>query len=114
MPSVFPSCLTTGLRAAVAAIAGVMFVTCAFSMAAEMKAGTGRAKITPEKPLWMSGYASRDHAAEGTLHDLWAKVLVVEDGRGERLALVTLDLVGIDRRFSQEVCSRLERENGLA
>lgn len=78
------------------------------------QAGAARAKITPDKPLWMSGYASRDRPAEGTLHDLWAKALVLDDSRGERVALVTLDLVGIDRQFSQEVCRRIEAEHGLA
>jgi hypothetical protein len=62
----------------------------------------------------MSGYASRDHVAEGTLHDLWAKVLVIEDPHGERLALVTMDLVGIDRQFGQETCRQIEQQYGLA
>lgn len=83
-------------------------------LAAPWKAGTARAKITPQKPLWMSGYASRDHVAEGTLHDLWAKVLVIEDPQGQRLALVTLDLVGIDRQFGQETCRRIEQEYALS
>ena len=37
------------------------------------KAGAAKVKITPEKPMWMSGYSSRTKPAEGTLHDLWAK-----------------------------------------
>lgn len=83
------------------------------AQAAPWKAGVARAKITPEKPIWMSGYASRDHVAEGTLHDLWAKALVIEDPRGQRVALVTLDLVGIDRQFGQEVGRRLQEQYGL-
>ncbi|MFN0055914.1 MAG: neutral/alkaline non-lysosomal ceramidase N-terminal domain-containing protein [Planctomycetales bacterium] len=81
--------------------------------AAEWKAGTARVKITPKRPMWMSGYASRDHAAEGTLIDLWAKALVLEDPRGERAALVSLDLVGIDRDFSNAVCAELKSKHGL-
>ena len=46
------------------------------------KAGVARVKITPEKSLWMSGYGSRDRPSEGTLHDLWAKTLVIEDPSG--------------------------------
>jgi neutral ceramidase len=75
--------------------------------AADWRAGAATVKITPTRPLWMSGYASRDHAAEGTSIDLWAKALVLEDPRGERAALVTLDLVGIDRDFSQAVCAAI-------
>ncbi|MBL9125631.1 MAG: hypothetical protein JNG90_18475, partial [Planctomycetaceae bacterium] len=71
------------------ALAGMLGGNGAGAAAAEWKAGTARAKITPEKPLWMSGYASRDRPAEGTLHDLWAKVLVLDDGHEEKLILVT-------------------------
>ena len=67
------------------------------TQAADWQAGSARANITPDPPICMSGYASRDRPADGTLHDLWAKVLVVQDPAGERIALITLDLVGIDR-----------------
>ena len=43
------------------------------------KAGVARVMITPEQSMWMAGYAARDHQAEGTLHDLWAKALALED-----------------------------------
>ncbi len=75
--------------------------------AADWKAGAARIKITPARPMWMSGYAVRDRAAAGTSIDLWAKALVLEDPHGERAALVTLDLVGIDRDFSTAVCAAL-------
>lgn len=77
------------------------------------KAGTARVKITPHEPMWMAGYGGRDHAAEGTTTDLWAKVLVLEDASGRRAALVTLDLVGIDRGTTQAVARRLEEQYQL-
>ncbi len=77
------------------------------ALSAEWQAGAARVRITPERPMWMSGYASRDHAAEGTSIDLWAKALVVEDPRGERALLVTLDLIGVDRDFSRAVCAAI-------
>jgi hypothetical protein len=85
----------------------------AATQAADWRAGTARIKITPERPMWMSGYASRDRPAEGTSIDLWAKALVLEDPRGTRAALITLDLVGIDRDFSQRVCQELQDKVGL-
>ena len=48
------------------------------------KAGAAKIAITPHQPLWMSGYASRTKPAEGKLHDLWAKALVLEDPHGRR------------------------------
>ena len=77
------------------------------------KAGVAKVCITPEKPMWMSGYAGRTKPAEGTLHDLWAKALVLEDPNGQRCVLVTLDLVGIERSLSQEVCAELGRRYRL-
>ena len=81
--------------------------------AAEWQAGVARAKITPQQPLWMSGYAARDRPAEGVLHDLWAKALAVDDGEGNRAVLVTMDLCGIDRELSQRVCRRVGEKHDL-
>ena len=77
------------------------------------KAGAARVKITPSKPMWMSGYAGRNKPAEGTLHDLWAKALVLEDPDGRRAVLVTMDLVGISRDLSTAVCAELKKKYGL-
>lgn len=77
------------------------------------KAGVARIKITPEQPMWMSGYASRTKPAEGKLHDLWAKALVIEDAKGRRAALVTMDLVGIPRELSMAVCDEIKKKHGL-
>jgi hypothetical protein len=77
------------------------------------KAGAAKVKITPEATLWMSGYASRTKPAEGTLHDLWAKALVIEDPQGGRIALVTLDLVGIPRDLSVAIRDEIAKKHGL-
>jgi len=77
------------------------------------KAGVAKVKITPEKLMWMSGYSSRDKPAEGKLHDLWAKALVLEDSEGQRAVLVTMDLVGIGRELSRKVCADLKTKCGF-
>lgn len=77
------------------------------------KAGAARVDITPVGPMWMSGYAGRDKPAEGTLHNLWAKAVVLEDPDGRRVALVTMDLVGIPRDLSVAVCAELKKKHGL-
>ncbi len=63
---------------------------------ADWQVGVAKASITPQQPMWMSGYGSRNRPAEGKLTELWAKGLAVQDGVGQRGVLVTLDLVGID------------------
>ena len=63
--------------------------------------------------MWMSGYAARDHPAEGTLGDLWAKALALEDPAGHRAVLVTMDLVGIDRGLSTRVRDAIQQKHKL-
>lgn len=77
------------------------------------KAGVARECITPPEGMWMSGYASRDRPAEGTLTDLWAKALVFEDAGGTRHVLVVLDLVGIDRGTAGTIMAAVTERYGL-
>ncbi|MFZ2641854.1 MAG: neutral/alkaline non-lysosomal ceramidase N-terminal domain-containing protein [Verrucomicrobiia bacterium] len=64
---------------------------------AAWKAGVASVKITPEGPIWMAGYASRKKPSEGVAADLFAKALAIEDARGTRLVIVTMDLIGVPR-----------------
>lgn len=81
--------------------------------AADYKAGIGRVIITPDKPIYMSGYANRDHPSEGVIHDLWAKALAIEDHKGNRVVIVTTDLIGLPRSISDIVAARVEKEYGI-
>lgn len=63
--------------------------------AAGWKAGIATANITPAAPLFMAGYASRTKPADGKETELFAKALALEDARGARLVVVTLDLIGV-------------------
>ena len=77
------------------------------------QAGLAETVITPEHPMVMGGYGSRTQPASGKLHDLKAKALVLEDTQGQRAVLVTMDLVGISRQFSVDVCQRIEKQFGV-
>ena len=77
------------------------------------KAGVAKVRITPQGPVWMSGYGNRTKPAEGTVHDLWAKALAVEDPAGYRAVLVTLDLLAIDRATSLAIRREVEEKFGL-
>ena len=70
---------------------------------ASWQAGIASVVITPDQPMWMTGYAHRNRPAEGKIHDLWAKALVLEDETGTRLAIITTDLLGIPRSLRQRV-----------
>jgi neutral ceramidase len=69
--------------------------------------------ITPEKLIWMAGYGFRDRPAEGTLHDLWAKALVIEDADGRRSVLITTDLLGFPTELSNRIRDRIEQDYGF-
>lgn len=64
---------------------------------AAWKAGAASVNITPEGPVWMAGYASRKKPSEGVASDLHAKALAIEDARGTRLVVVTMDLISVPR-----------------
>src|SRR5438552_3570560 len=49
------------------------------------KAGVARRVITPAEPMWLAGWAVRKEPARGTLTDLYAKALALEDDQGSRL-----------------------------
>ena len=81
--------------------------------AADYKAGVARVAITPQQPIYLSGYASRNHPSEGVAHDLWAKALAIEDSRGRRVVIVTTDLIGLPRPVSEPVAARVQKQYRL-
>ena len=82
-------------------------------LAADFRAGIGRVNITPEGPIWLSGYAARKHPSEGVLADLWAKALALESAKGGRVVIVTTDLIGLPRAISEVVAARVQKQYGL-
>lgn len=71
------------------------------------KIGVAKTVITPRESMWMSGYAARKEPAQGTMHDLWAKAMALEDNEGNRALIITVDIIGFSREMSVEVCDRL-------
>jgi len=78
----------------------------------DWKAGTSRVIITPEQNMWMAGYG-RGRPSEGTLHDLWAKALALEDADGNRGVLVTTDILGFSKCVSDRIRDRLKEKYDL-
>ena len=78
------------------------------------QAGCARVCITPREPVWMAGYAFRDHPSEGVRQDIWAKALALKDSLGRVGVIVTMDLLSIPGDFSDELRSDLSRRFGLS
>ena len=60
-----------------------------------LTAGAARACITPPMGTRMAGYAERTEGCRAAHDDLHAKALVLDNGKA-KLALLTLDLIGMD------------------
>jgi len=71
-------------------------------------AGVARINITPDKPIWQGGYASREHVSDGKLTELWAKALAIQDASGNKSVLVTMDMIGISKSMSEIIKNRLK------
>ncbi len=81
--------------------------------AADFRAGVARLDITPDGPIWMSGYASRTKPSTGVLQRLWAKALAIEDAKKNRVVIVTTDVIGLPRAMTDVVAARVQKQHGL-
>ena len=79
---------------------------------AALKAAVARIDITPEKPVRMSGYASRKDLSTGVHDPLSARALAFE-AAGKRLVLVSTDVIGFYGGTAESMREALLREFDL-
>jgi len=77
------------------------------------KAGMAKVVITPGFNMWMSGYAARNKPSEGTVQDLFAKALALEDAEGRRAVILTTDLIGLPGVLSERVAKKVTEDTGI-
>lgn len=77
------------------------------------KAGLAKAVITPSESLWMAGYGGRTGPAEGAHHDLFIRVLALEDEQGRRGIILSSDTLGFPQSVSDEVAVRVKEKHQL-
>ena len=77
------------------------------------KAGLAKAVITPKQPMWMAGYGGRTGPSEGVEHDLYIRVLVLEDDRGHRGIVLSSDTLGIPQSIADDLARRLKDKFGI-
>lgn len=106
--------LTVRWKSITAGILAFLFLVVApLPVSAQWKVGLAQVKITPEQPVFLAGYASRDKPYTKILADLYVKALVLEDEKGERGVLVTSDLIGFRADVAEQICDRLTKKLGL-
>ena len=77
-----------------------------------LRAGVARIDITPDKPVTMSGYDARTGLSSGVHDPLSARVLAFE-ADGERLVLISTDLIGFYSGTADHIRQALLREFSL-
>lgn len=77
------------------------------------KVGLAVEKITPEYPVRMAGYGSRNKPSEGVAHDLYAKAMAIEDPDGRLGVMVTTDLLGLYGAYAEQLAERVKEQTGL-
>jgi hypothetical protein len=76
---------------AVGLLAGATLSAAAPAQAANLRAGVGRADITPRTGYYLGGWTRTDRIARGQHTRLFASALVLERG-GRKVALVAVEL----------------------
>jgi hypothetical protein len=76
------------------------------------QAGLAKVDITPDYPIRLSGFSSRQTESVGVRQKIYARALALKATQ-EPIVLVTVDSIGIPRAVRDEVASRLERKRRL-
>jgi neutral ceramidase len=77
------------------------------------RAGAAKVDITPDYPIRLAGYASRNTESQGIAQRIWAKALALGNDEGEGPALlVTVESCGVPESLIDEVFAKL-RATGL-
>src|SRR5688572_28651436 len=75
--------------------------------------GLAQRKITPQTPVYLSGYANRNKPFDSVVSDQFVKAIVLQDVQGARAALVTSDLIGFRASFANIIRDRVAEKTGI-
>ena len=77
------------------------------------QAGFARVVITPQGPMFASGYAARDKPSDGKIPDLWAKAAALRDPEGHTALFLSMDLIGVPVQMARLITEHAARRHGL-
>lgn len=77
-----------------------------------LSVGSASIAVTPPVGTAMEGYSARQGVSQGVHDDLYARALVLDDGL-TRAALVSCDLIGVDRRLVAAVRQQASEATGI-
>ncbi|MHB0956468.1 MAG: neutral/alkaline non-lysosomal ceramidase N-terminal domain-containing protein [Pirellulaceae bacterium] len=90
---------------------GLLMLLATCTVADETRVGVASVDITPPLGIPMAGYY-HERGAEGILDPLFCKALVIERD-GQRVALVTLDIISVTGPLSAAARSGIEQATGI-
>jgi len=74
--------------------------------------GTAQTKITPVSSIYLSGYAARNKPSQGVHDNLYAKSIYIENNK-EKVALISLDLVGLPLNITNKIRKAVKEDVDL-
>lgn len=82
---------------------------------ASWKIGLASVKITPDFPVRMAGYGSkeREQLSQGVSAELFAKALAVEDRNGNKALMLTTDVIGLTAAVSKPLYQQIAAKAGF-
>ena len=78
-----------------------------------LRAGFGRADITPPPGVGLSGYGPEGKRAAGYRLRLYARALVLEDRVGEKVAILVADLGHLSPNLHRLTAERIRESTGI-
>lgn len=79
----------------------------------DWQAGFARVVITPDEPMWLSGYGNRGKPSEGKIHDLYARAAALRDPAGKTVVVLSTDLIGLSAEMSDRLTEAVSQKYGL-
>lgn len=76
------------------------------------KIGIASIDITPQHPVWLTGYGNRDHRSEGVYQSLIAGAISIA-GDADEVLILTADLIGYDLAYAAAAKNRIAESTGL-
>jgi len=82
-------------------------------MVVSWKVGFGEMDITPPIGVWLTGFAARTKPCDDIHDPLLARAMVLENGKGERTALLALDLIALTEKQVATIRKLVEEWAGI-
>ena len=108
------------VRFAAAPILCALAIVCVFQAAsaaapnpAVYKVGLAKVDITPDGPIRLSGFYSRQTESVGVREHIYARAMAMRNADGKPAVLITVDTIGIPAAIRNEIAHRLAAKKKL-